>query len=84
MIFTHFKVAGLSNKQRGKLKKKKRKKEEEDEQEQADVKKEKKNVKNVHADLKRRHQNDEILGRFLSGQIVANTELQNKQDLPTV
>ena len=24
------------------------------------------------------------LGRFLSGQIVANTELQNKQDLPTV
>ena len=23
------------------------------------------------------------LGRFLSGQIVANTELQNKQDLPT-
>ena len=24
------------------------------------------------------------LGRFLSGQIVANTKLQNKQDLPTV
>ena len=24
------------------------------------------------------------LGRFLSGQIVANAELQNKQDLPTV
>ena len=24
------------------------------------------------------------LGRFLSGQIMANTELQNKQDLPTV
>ena len=24
------------------------------------------------------------LGRFLSGQIVTDTELQNKQDLPTV
>ena len=40
-------------------------------------------VKNGHADLKRRHQNANIR-KNLSGQIVANTELQNKQDLPTV
>ena len=53
---------------------------EEDRQEEADVKK---LVKNGHADLKRRHQNANIR-KNLSGQIVANTELQNKQDLPTV
>ena len=38
-------------------------------------------VKNVYVDLKRRHQHYE---GFLSGQIVANNELQNKQNLRTV
>ena len=53
---------------------------EEDRQEEADVFF---FVKNGYSDLKRRHQNAK-LGRFLNGQIVANTELQNKQDLPTI
>ena len=55
---------------------------EEDRQEEADVKK--KNLLRMDTQIS----NDVIkmpkLGRFLSGQIVANTELQNKQDLPTV
>ena len=60
---------------------------EEDRQEEADVKKEKKKKEKMLR-LDTSIENDVIkmpkLGRFLSGQIVANTKLQNKQDLPTV